>query len=753
MAGVNPKTQKLVAAASIYRIANKEDYYAGILDKDGFATMTSEFNKIWNVTRYDINRHLVDLADNQKVDNPIASIYGWPGKGNPFFSFYNLFTLPNDVYAPFFDKDNNGIYDPSKGDYPLPEGVDKNNIPEMTTWTVFNDNAKNCSHGLTKATSFSMEVHQTTWGFNCSNSSVVDNTNFISYKIHYKGAETIDSTFLGIFTDPDIGCYEDDYIGCSPKQNSFFVYNRDEIDGIVSSTGVISCKNNTPTWKVGEMPVGSVTLLNKNLDGFMYFNSSGLGTSHPATINPDQSNDFYRYLNSTWKDGTPLTEKDLGYNPNNPNAKLTKYAFSGNPNDTAQYSMRVGDKGGYRSEAFSIGVIKIGQLKPNQIIKIDMAFTVNRKKGNTVSQNLDLMYKNIDSLQAMYNQGFKAICTTKKYCEGNDCLYPGDANKDGIVNYKDAAWIATAVTDTGVARVEPLIFAPLDAKNWTKTLLNGANMKYLDADGNGLIDVKDKYLVDYFYNQKTPTYQKTADVYPIEGKELTLSLLNGVNVDDAKTQTTKSLRRLQVNYDFTSVVALGFQLEIDSNYIKIDTIPTDPYLAGFASSNNTFKKNTDKNFFIFDIATSKWDKSLITSGKVKTIYISGRQLSPIYPSQCTKIRFKNVVAFTKDGKQIELTAKDLEVCFTDILTDTDEAILPNPIQISPNPFENTLNIRNFNTEKITIELCDVVGKVILIQKINGEESTNLDTQSLSKGIYFLRSSNGKQQWTSKVVKQ
>ncbi len=729
------------AAAATYRSTGR-DFHPGILDAKGEAFMKKEFDKVWFVSRYDIEQHLADYANNQKIDKPIATIYAWPGKGNPFFKQYNNFDLPNRAFAPFIDNNNDGIYDPSKGDYPLPEGMDKNTIPEIATWTVFNDNAKGCTHSMAKGEAFPLEIQQTTWGFNSQNSNVLDHTNFASFKMAYKGTEQVDSTYFGIWSDPDLGCYVDDYVGCSPAQNAYFTYNKDDEDGNVNSSGSVSCPGAVATWKKSEMPVGSIKLLNQKMDGFIYYNNGGQGTPNPATTDPSQTIDFYRYLNSTWKDGTPLTAKDFGYNPAETVAP-TKFAFSGNPNDSTQNSMRTANKTDiYKSEARAVGSVKIGKLQPNQEIKIDVAYAMHRKKDNTVSQNLDLMYKGLDSIQNTYNQKFKNIGTSKKYCSSNDCVYPGDANNDGIVNYKDLVFMGNASTDTGSVRKEPLIFAPLNATNWTKSFNNGVNLKHADATGDGIIEKKDRGIINQFYNFTTPTYQKQADVYPTAGTDITLSLPNEPN--PSKLLTNKSYR-LFCDLNLTEVQSLGFELEIDTNYIKVDTI----FTSNAFTSNGLVRKNNGT----LDLATSTWSKTSDFTSKIGPRFtFVARQLTPIYPSRCTKIRVKNIVAFKKDGTPITLTAKDMELCFTDITTGNEDLVLPNPIQVMPNPFEAQLTIKNYAAENVGIQLFDVVGRSVKKQKVAAEATAQLDTNDLPKGVYFLECSNGKQHWTTKVVK-
>ena len=42
--------------------------------------------------------------------------------------------------------------------------------------------------------------------------------------------EDIDSCYMGLFLDFEIGCPDDDYVGVIPESNMVFAYNSDEMD-------------------------------------------------------------------------------------------------------------------------------------------------------------------------------------------------------------------------------------------------------------------------------------------------------------------------------------------------------------------------------------------------------------------------------------------------------------------------------------------------------------------------------------------
>jgi hypothetical protein len=53
----------------------------------------------------------------------------------------------------------------------------------------------------------------------------LNNTFFNSYKIFNRSVLAADSLFFGTWTDYDLGCSEDDFIGSDSVRNTEFVYN------------------------------------------------------------------------------------------------------------------------------------------------------------------------------------------------------------------------------------------------------------------------------------------------------------------------------------------------------------------------------------------------------------------------------------------------------------------------------------------------------------------------------------------------
>lgn len=377
-AGGNLKT-----ACTTYRTSGN-DWYPGPLDA---ATGTTEaktcanWDKHFRVTGAEIkefrtayaqakDQGQVDATSGRVTDPSFLELIprgvkGWPSIGNPYFAEIWGFELPAkaDYLAYFWDNNNDGVYDPMAGDFPsiYVRGCEDapQNADEMVFW-VYNDEGGGAAHTNSKGKPIRMEVQAQAFAY--ATNDELNNMSFIHYRLINRASETIDSMFFAMWVDADLGCYQDDYVGCDTTKgpngkprNLMYMYNQDDADGNPGTTcpgGVATYGTNVPIVGVDYFrgPLDPRTLVKNpktgvlepkeiGMSSFTYYNNGSVGTPPPATTDPNQVIDFYRYLNSVWKDGTPLTGGGSGYNPSDPAAKQTKFALSGDPDDGKGWSM------------------------------------------------------------------------------------------------------------------------------------------------------------------------------------------------------------------------------------------------------------------------------------------------------------------------------------------------------------------------------------------------------------------------------
>ena len=99
-----------------------------------------------------------------------------------------------------------------------------------------------------------------------------------------------------------------------------------------------------------------------------------------------------------------------------------------------------------------------------------------------------------------------AGCTTAVNIQGYDCVWPGDANYDGVANNEDVLTIGLFHGDGGPVRPNASnSWTAQPAPFWNDIQTTGVNTKHVDCDGDGSINVFDVDPVALNYSQVHPT--------------------------------------------------------------------------------------------------------------------------------------------------------------------------------------------------------------------------------------------------------
>ena len=254
-----------------------QDYWLGPLrTSDGSIDwMTSvKYHHIWNLTREEIDQFVANHG-NAGYQVP-EDILTWPAHGDEGYAA-NL--------APFVDVNGDGRYNPTDGDYPDIKG-------DQCLFFIFNDSFK--EHTESAGGKLGLEVHAMVYAFNAPNDEALNNTVFVNYKCFNRSANDYHDTYLGLWTDWDVGYGWDDFVGCDVQRNSCFAYNGYPVDG----AGQPWAYDDNP-------PVQVVTILNGpdglGMTGFMYHNNSSADNGDPET-----APEYYNYLRGIWKNGTRM---------------------------------------------------------------------------------------------------------------------------------------------------------------------------------------------------------------------------------------------------------------------------------------------------------------------------------------------------------------------------------------------------------------------------------------------------------------
>lgn len=317
------------------------DYWTGPVATNYDADYDNRYNRVWSITRQEINNHTLNYNSEGYIMPEV--IANWPVHGN---------VANGEPYylAPFTDVNNDGVYHPDQGDYPIING-------DKAVYFIIND--ARLPHTETGGNPFGIDIYSMVYAYNAPDIPFLHNSIFLNTRIVNRSEQTYNMLF-GMWMDFDMGNLYNDATGCDTLLNMYYGYNRDTISEEMMENG---------------LPAQGCMMLNHHLNSCLVSKNDFSVQGNPNT--PDE---YYRYLNGLWKNGAPLT-----YGGNGMGGDIaTHYMFSGNPLSGEGWTMLNADPPFSPPTDLRVqGSINPFSLSPNEQICIDMAFPAAQAPSGT----------------------------------------------------------------------------------------------------------------------------------------------------------------------------------------------------------------------------------------------------------------------------------------------------------------------------------------------------------------------------------
>ena len=721
LGGLDTAGQIRVSCASYYYYNEKYPFVAGPLSGDWPTDSLNavRWDRFFKVSRIALETHRADWADNGILDNPLPAIVGWPGRGNPHFENQYGFQLPDGELAPFVDVNGDGVYNAFDGDYPHPPSLAPDILPGEIIWNIFND-----AYGNFLGVPLGVEVQSTAWALACDGDNLLNETVFLSYQITNRSGMDLDSVVAGVYMSRLLGTsYFDDAWGTYPSGNSVFIYNSDNIDSTIHpASEKLSYFGINP-------PAASLTSLNRNLTKSIYFIDGGTCDPAPGMSAPNNAIQYFRYLNGYWKDGTPLVYGGSGYN-SNPNGGPTDFAYPDDPNDTTGWSIWDTYQSIWASCIKILPSIRLGFLPRDSTVILETVFSYHRGPGLNNLENVTYCYDRVGQLQQLYDAKFAGACTYEVCLD--DCVWPGDFDRDGIVSLRDVLPLGVGWGSEGPTRSGPVTWSPHTAADWEISFDNLYDFKHLDANGDGTMDALDLKVMQVFDGLHVPDYIAAADTY-VAGDGLWLSQNNSsTNPDNVLPNDAVSIR-VRVA-DALGLYGVAFEAEFDTAYWKLNTVGSISVSPGIP-----LKKQKIGGIEIAAVFTDT-ASGFVSNQHLITFIIRAKAIPDSLPDT-TFIRIKNIRSIRADGSEIPMSANKLRYCFGGGCPDyvgTEEKMPPAEIQVFPNPTSGTITLLAAALDWQHIETFDINGRLLRRWDEPDSELAELDLGGLSPGWVQLR---------------
>ncbi len=324
-----------------------------------------------------------------------------------------------------------------------------------------------------------------------------------------------------------------------------------------------------------------------------------------------------------------------------------------------------------------------------------------------------------------------------------DCIYPGDANNNGVANNFDLLPIALSNAMTSYSRLNASTqWTPQSCQDWADSIPNTTiNRKYTDCDGNGTTQAADILVILQNYGQ---THQRAP---------FSLIVLNNVPIISCVFPTT-TVQPASYPYTLQTSVNVGSAVAtaIDITGLAF-TINYDPAVASrpnfnlssvswLGAPNELYHLVHDDGQGHLDVAVSRFDRTTRNGyGEIATVNlviednVIGKGTTNIsYPfvvnvSGIRAINNQNIEK-TVNGAQTQVMIENM------VLATSNANDLAEKISVSPNPTTGFVRISTLGLSCSQLHITNMLGQEVAAQTITATDF-NLQLAHLPIGIYTL----------------
>lgn len=343
-----------------------------------------DWNHVWLMEAADVASHIENFTQDGYIVP--SSIKNWPAK-----SGQDLI----EHLAPFADYNNNGIYDPENGDFPVIQG-------ERAVYCIFNDNSG--EHKVSKGIPLEVEVHLMIYEMN-----EWPNTLFLEYFIINRSVNDYQDVKLGLMLGGQLGNASDNAMGSMSEQNTVYLYNGDEVDenGFGTDLPYIFCR-----------------ILDRELSSAISFSND---VNDTLSGRPQDQADFIQYMNGSWLDGSSIT---LGGNGRGGSQAYSFHYDISEGWSEASSSIAPGERN-------CLAMCSISELNRNSYVEFNAAL------GYGTYSNAEDVHKVIEAR----SKDLRDLTSVSKVHESKVKLYPNPNNGTFNILIKDPGYYQLKVID------------------------------------------------------------------------------------------------------------------------------------------------------------------------------------------------------------------------------------------------------------------------------------------------------------------
>lgn len=331
----------------------------------------------------------------------------------------------------------------------------------------------------------------------------------------------------------------------------------------------------------------------------------------------------------------------------------------------------------------------------------------------------------------------------------DECVWPGDANFDGIANHYDLLPIGLSFNQTGPQRPNASTsWNASPAFTWNDTTPGAIDVAHADTDGNGVVDAMDTLAISQNYGL---SHQKT-------GGQDSLGCLLYMQTQTQAVQVGDTLRIPIFLGTDSAVVDSAYGIAFSINYTQslVDSgnvryvIPDTSWLG--SRQNLIYIQRDNYNFSIADLAISRTDQTnRMHYGRIAQVdIVIVDDIIGKKETDTLKLNFEDVRLVTANGTFVPVNAISSKV----VIQNKKDVGLPpwlfSETRVYPNPAKASIFIDHPSAEAISVSIVDMQGRIVSqLEPQRGKFRVSLD--QIPAGIYGLQLTSGQSTWTTRII--
>lgn len=347
-------------------------------------------------------------------------------------------------------------------------------------------------------------------------------------------------------------------------------------------------------------------------------------------------------------------------------------------------------------------------------------------------------------------------------CTLNECVYPGDTDRDGSADIYDLFSIGMHYGTTGPPRPNAHEgWQSQPSQDWAYSCING-NLKHTDCNGDGVIDSDDllpilnNYDNSHSYNNPTPNTNINLPVIHLEFNSDSIVINdNNPGLVDVSLDVIVGSAAVPIN----NLYSLAFSLNFLSDLIDPESITVEyDDQSFFCHPANLIHLSKITEDGRVDLGFSRTSKTPISGhgriARVNFTIIGDLVVSrnPGNDELPLEVETQNAIGINQFGTNLGLTTLGDALTFKiNNSTSLRGSINHNLFQLSPNPSTGLVRVETGDHKVNDIKVYNTTGKLLRQQKVVQNNIEELDLSEFPNGTYLIKVSNDEESAIKRII--